>query len=138
MEVKKFKGKKRKIKNFDQVPQMKKRIANFIAMYQLSCLEFTETQLMDMLVSGHRGLISESEDSLIKKFEEVYNEIYPNPDDLKIHWNAGSTAAFEGLNKKKNKEQRFGYYRDDSAATAIIAEEAQEIMTEMFEEIVFG
>jgi hypothetical protein len=134
---KKFKGKKRRIKHLEQAPQMKKRIAYFIAMYKLSCEEFHEDQLMKMLIVGNRGLISESEDSLIDKFEEVYNQIFADPEGLKVQWSAASTAAFEGLNKKKNKE-KWSYSRDDQAARDIIVEEAREIMTELFEEIVFG
>lgn len=115
-----------------KTPSLKKKLANFIARYDLKKQQYDMT---DMLAYGHRGYISYDEKELCKIFDEIYGSLIAK--ELAIQEKIAA-AQKEKVNsnhvsyKLQSLERELNQYRN------IEMVEAKTLADEIFEKEVLG
>lgn len=112
-------------KKIAQVPSLKRKLAVIIAQWDE---DLRKTALLDMLVYGHRGLISYSEDDLCKRFDKIFNKFLEIRTELQEELKTISTS----FNKRWEVERVNDRIKDNEIIISDLLEIANEIFEDRF------
>ena len=109
-------------------PKLKKKIAQFLAEDMIGDLNKPK-KLVEIAMYGYRGLLAESEDSLCKKFDILYEKA--------VEINKKATSDYNEKVIESNYAWAVRDAEDKMRSTNKTVMKMQEIYNEIFEEIVF-
>lgn len=112
-------------KKIAKTPALKKKLAIIVAQYDE---EVRKVTMLDVLVYGHRGLISYSEDELCKKFDKIFNHHLEIRNDLHA-----KLKEIEPVSRRRwDQETIQGSIKQNEEHIAKLQEVANEIFEDRF------